>query len=409
MDTKRRIVRMMTLVAVLGTLGVGLGVADAATQVKNTSTRCDDTIGAPYYCTIQAAVDAASPGDHIEVDDGTYTEHVTIPIATDSIHLDADGRVIIDCPIPTGTGITVLSDGNFVEDFDIINCNGFGGVGIEVSGNGNLIQNNEAKDNWTGIVVSGIGNKIEYNSVEDSITDGIRAIGGEMNVLDDNKLAGNGGWGIVITSTSLDNVVQDNKAVYNGMGGYLIDGTSMSASDETMLFDNDAEYNYGDGFRVNQPSGTKQLRHIHFLKNKAAWNEANGFNLLGNVFEAVLIENRAINNKEHGFSLSLLGGVRPRQTMLDHNVARGNTLDGFHLEGATPGTEKNVLMRNLAEANGEDGFDTDADNNGNRSVANDANGNTGAGMRDAGFSNIYTANDCAANGGGASVPLGLCN
>ena len=134
----------------------------------------------------------------------------------------------------------------------------------------------------------------------------------------------------------------------------------------------------------------------------------------------MLVENWADGNTGHGFSLTLFAGESPGDTMLLRNVAHGNS-DGFHLEGE-PGSgndakECAVLMRNRADANSGDGFHTDADNNNNVYVKNDANGNGGAGMRDvnssgsgtAGTDNNYNANDCAANTGGDSILAGLCN
>src|SRR5438094_8598369 len=46
----------------------------------------------PGYSTVQAAVDAAAPGDRINVCPGTYEEQVTIPSGTDNIQLRSVGR-----------------------------------------------------------------------------------------------------------------------------------------------------------------------------------------------------------------------------------------------------------------------------------------------------------------------------
>src|SRR5690348_10790932 len=54
--------------------------------------------GAP---TIQAAVTAASPGDHIKVCPGTYVEQVTIPAGKDNISLESTKplQAIIQAPV----------------------------------------------------------------------------------------------------------------------------------------------------------------------------------------------------------------------------------------------------------------------------------------------------------------------
>ncbi len=147
MSTKRRIVRMMTLVAVLGFLGGGLAWAGHTSpgKIRVDAANCpgvgaDGSRGNPF-CTIQEAVDHATTtgGDHITVQDGIYQGNVEIPGDKHFLNLDADptatGEVTIDCQNAPVTGLTVLSDGNIVEDFVCRNCQ----VGFEVSGGGNLI------------------------------------------------------------------------------------------------------------------------------------------------------------------------------------------------------------------------------------------------------------------------------
>ena len=429
MGTKRRIVRMMTLVAVLGFLGGGLAWAGHKIYVDPDDcpvVGADGSKGNPF-CTIEEALFLASEGDHITVRAGTYRGGVEIPGSKDFLLLDADPGVIIDCDLGGLNGITVFSDGNYVQDFVIKNC--AIGILLNDSTSGNFIDDNEFVDNGIGIWVSGKGNKIEDNWVKDStllhgVGDGIVVQGvvtvaaGEMNVLEDNKVEGSDGWGIVVRSD--DNVLENNKVWGNTLGGIKIEGTAP----DTMLTNNDATDNGGDGFQVDEAA------HTHFVQNHAAGNKANGFNIRGDAFETVLVDNWAKGNMAHGISLTLFDGDSPRDTMLLRNFAEGNTFDGFHLEGEVPNPEEDddgkecaVLMRNRAGgptvemANGGHGFNTDAANNNNVYVKNDASGNGGAGMKDvnssgsgtAGTDNNYTANDCAANTLGDSNLAGLCN
>src|SRR5262245_54138214 len=69
-------VRMALLVATISILIPAM--AEAATRnVDKASAACSDTAGAPF-CTIQAAINAASPNDRIEIAAGSYIETLTI-------------------------------------------------------------------------------------------------------------------------------------------------------------------------------------------------------------------------------------------------------------------------------------------------------------------------------------------
>ena len=222
MTTKRRIVQMMTLVAVLGFLGGGLAWAGKIyVDAVNCTAPGDGSKGNPY-CKIQDAVNLATTGAHIKVYDGIYQENVVIPGGKDSLILNGRSAPTIDCQDGPGTGITVQSHGNIIKDFVIIDCL----VGIKISGDSNLIEYNELSGNGRGIVVEGIGNHIAENLVGHSTSHAIEATLGRSHVFEDNRVADNGGWGIVIRRTSDADLLQENWAWHNGLGGYLIDGSS---------------------------------------------------------------------------------------------------------------------------------------------------------------------------------------
>ena len=78
MKTLRITLTAVMLVTGLTLLGGPVPVARADTLTVNNTIACNDTTGSPAYCTIQAAVDAASAGDTISVAAGTYTEGITL-------------------------------------------------------------------------------------------------------------------------------------------------------------------------------------------------------------------------------------------------------------------------------------------------------------------------------------------
>lgn len=115
---------------------------------------------------IQAAIDAACPGDVISVQNGTYRENLVVdkPIAlrdagdgTDRPIVDAGGR---------GSAVTLVADGVTLEGF-VLKNGGFGWAGIDVRSKENAIRGNLITDNrWYGIYLDGAeGCVIEENVI----------------------------------------------------------------------------------------------------------------------------------------------------------------------------------------------------------------------------------------------------
>jgi parallel beta-helix repeat protein len=135
-----------------------IAVAEAATITVGSS--------GSDHPTIQGAIDAARPGDVVEVEGGVYRENlvVKIPIVlraagdeTNKPIIDAGGR---------GSAVTLLADGVVIEGF-ILENGGFGWAGIEVRSKDNQIRKNLVTDNrWYGIYLDGSrGTVIEENVV----------------------------------------------------------------------------------------------------------------------------------------------------------------------------------------------------------------------------------------------------
>lgn len=77
---------------------------DAATTLfVDDEVDCDDTDGVPYYCTIQAAVDAAADGDTIQVAAGTYTGSGVTVVDNFGVDLTINGA---------GEGLTIIDGEN---------------------------------------------------------------------------------------------------------------------------------------------------------------------------------------------------------------------------------------------------------------------------------------------------------
>lgn len=142
----------------LTVLALFLAGAEAATITVG-SEGCD-------HVSIQAAIDAASPGDVVEVGGGTYRENLVVDMSlvlrgagngAEKPIVDAGGR---------GSAVTLVADGVRLEGFVLENA-GFGWAGIEVRSKDNLIRGNLVTDNsWYGIFLDGSsGSVIEENVV----------------------------------------------------------------------------------------------------------------------------------------------------------------------------------------------------------------------------------------------------
>jgi len=146
------------------------------------------------YPTIQAAINAANPGDIIEVASNTYYEHVVVNKSLKLIG-ESSSTTIID---GNGTGIVVRCSAPDVE------IRGF------------TVQNGGVSPNSGGIMLLGsnssiiVGNKIMNNSYA-----GIVIRDSSNNVIHNNLIANNS-WGVWITSpSSLLNTFYHNNFINN--------------------------------------------------------------------------------------------------------------------------------------------------------------------------------------------------
>jgi|GEM_PF-2666763 len=82
---KRRSILLVATLSVIFLFGTISACAALTTRYVNPDGTCGGN--SPCYTTIQAAVDAADPGDTIHVAAGTYTEDVNIPAGKDYLRL----------------------------------------------------------------------------------------------------------------------------------------------------------------------------------------------------------------------------------------------------------------------------------------------------------------------------------
>ncbi|HSD57781.1 MAG TPA: NosD domain-containing protein [Methanotrichaceae archaeon] len=142
---------------------------------------------------IQAAVATAKPGDIIEVESGTYYEHIKVdkPLILRGLEMP-----VLDATA-SGSAIVLEADGITVVGFRIINAGSWPKVdsksaGIVVLSDGNRITGNDVSNNFNGLLVLGSNNTIVGNRVARNLGFGIRLVGAENNTIQENRLEENG-------------------------------------------------------------------------------------------------------------------------------------------------------------------------------------------------------------------------
>jgi len=157
---------------------------------------------------IQAAIDAANPGDTINVFSGTYYERINVMKTLSLSGIDnGGGRPVLDAG-GVGSAVTLSSGGSNLFGFEIRNSRGTGSAGIEVVSSGNTISGNIVHDSNKGIELSGSSRNTIGGNVADNNALGIYVISSGYNTIV-NNIASNNDYGIRIEG-SVGNTIQGN-------------------------------------------------------------------------------------------------------------------------------------------------------------------------------------------------------
>jgi nitrous oxidase accessory protein NosD len=156
MKSKKFLAALLAAVMVLAMMPA---MAAAATTIK---------VGpGETYVTIQAAINAASPGDTIEVHPGTYAESITINKELTVVSTEGAGVTVLDLGHTITTLVTIAADGVIFSGFRVQNAQS----GIKIGTSNNIIRNNIIADisRWS-VEINGTGNLLDQGWVHNSRT-----------------------------------------------------------------------------------------------------------------------------------------------------------------------------------------------------------------------------------------------
>jgi parallel beta-helix repeat protein len=168
------------------------------------------------YNNIQAAIDKASPGDIIEVMNGTYNESIDIKKQLILLGIDMP---VLDANRNT-SAITLRVDRCTIKGFKVINS---ANRGISLLSDFNTISNNTLMDDGNGIYLEKSRNNIiTYNDIRSGgwLKSGLILESSDYNIIKGNDVSYKGFWwgsGITLVNSNYNNLT-DNKASADGGG-----------------------------------------------------------------------------------------------------------------------------------------------------------------------------------------------
>ncbi len=273
--------------------------------------------------TIQAAVDAANPGDTVRVPPGTYRENVFV--TKDNIIIEGSQGAILDGTGLTGSGITVRSS------TPLVRINGFRLTGLRIQ---NYVRN--------GVILSRVDNyQIDHGVYVNNKAYGIFPIRSFNGLIEFNQVSGSDDTGIYIgqsngavirknqitdctvginVEVSTNILVEDNKAMDNtiGMAALVLPGLSVTETTNLQIS--------GNLFmRNNRPNPvTEPTDILSQLPNGV------GILILG-ADQSTITGNKILDNNSAGIAViqvpPALAAMDPRiDPFPDHNQVRGNVV-----------------------------------------------------------------------------------
>ena len=182
--------------------------------------------------------------------------------------------------------------------------------------------------------------------------------------------------------------------VFNGVVRQCDDGVKVAGTGHHLIKQVTSQNNNGDGFETISDNN-------RFLENIARDNKREGVNVTGESKENRFESNEAIANGRNGFFIEFVstGAPAPTQHVLRLNVASANGQGGFQIQA-----NDNLVVRNSASGNGRQGLKIQGGDN-NKLVRNVAFSNCRDGIEiQDGSNNTIRLNTAEQNGNADACP-----
>ena len=427
--TRLLLVAAVALVAALACVGAAVG----ATWVV------DDSGGAGVdYTTIQAAVDAASDGDTIEVRSGIYNENVGVD---KRITLIGDGADVVRVRAKSSYDnvFEVTADYVSISGFTVTwACYQYAGIYLNGADHCNISANTASGNNYYGIYLEDSSENTLTNNIANSNNFyGIRLDDSSENTLTGNTASSNNGYGIRLSGSNnllVSNTMSGNACNFDVYGSHDIDasntvngkpiyywvdqkdrripsdagfvgvvnGTNITVRDLTLTLTNNSHgvlFAYTENSRIenvtasNNPYGIK-LEHSsnNTLVSNTVSNNRYGI-WLDSSSNNTLTNNIANSTSCYGIHLS-----SSRGNTLTGNTANSSNNNGIFLSSGSRG---NTLTGNTANSNNHNGIFLSAGSDSNTLAGNTANLNDDDGIYlFVSWDNMLTCNTANSNNNG---------
>jgi parallel beta-helix repeat protein len=221
-------------------------------------------IWVPYdYTTIQAAINAADPGDVIHVASGTYAPAVV----NKSLTLIAEGEAIIDGQgADDVNGFHVEANSVSIYNFKIQN-GGEESRGIWLDGPTScIVENNHIRNFARGISINGVFNsRVSNNTITHCKFESIYFSWSSDNYLVANTIYNSTGCGISLQLDSNFNVISDNNITITMIYSYA-DGIRLGICSNNTIYNNWINCS-GFSITVDYQASNNLIYHNNFIGN----------------------------------------------------------------------------------------------------------------------------------------------